>query len=437
MTDINKIAESAMLLGGVGPKRKSGTNGYTQGMRHPYLKAEGQMYTERVGELADNVFEAQCQGFNENDFYEYEDVLIRSAPAVNAATGELMPDDWQRIYVVSPAEYDELRPGAYIKFADNTWVVYKGENIGSALGSAIVRRCNSVIHALDFYGNIQTVPMSFAKMGTLSNASHATENSIVAKNYMQCVCQLNNISRELAENSRIILGKTAYSMRGLNDFTREFTDDEGSIHLLSFTIEKSEPLEQDSIEKQCADYKSFSWELAVTANGTMRTGTSQKIKTESIRMGEKVQSSTEKPIDYIYSSSNASLTVDAEGTVYAAENGAATITVALAQNPTVKREISIEAAESGGTYVAFTSSPLSELAEYETAEVSAALFQNGEATDAPVRFSLSGADGKTYSAEILTDRSIRVSCYGASMNPLIIKAESGGQEAVMTVRLTA
>lgn len=437
MADLKKIAKSAAMLGGR-PMNRSTGKGYDTGLTKQYFAEATQDYTEEYGDLASNCYDAECQGLDSEDFYTYRKVKIRVFPAASSRTGELMPDDWQEMYIIKPTGLNYVPQGAYLTFAGNKWLVYKGKNVGTVLGSAIIRRCNSVINVLDWYGNIVSVPMSFSKMATLGNASHASENSIIAKNYISCICQKNEYSSAFAENTRMILGKAAYSMRGLNDFTREFTDEPGSIHLLTFTIERSEPLEQDSIELQCADYFSFSWDIRITAATSMRVGSSQQLNITSVRMGTEVNSTEKHPISYAFSSSDPDvMTVSESGIITAAGIGTATITATLVQNPKISKSIQMESAESGGTYLAFTNTPIHALAEFEEYTVSAALFQSGEVTDEPVTFTFTGAPVSSYEVVRSGKNGVTIRCYIASTTPLTIGAESGGERAEMIIWLTS
>lgn len=438
MADLKALARNAAMLGGISLSKKQPHSRYDQNLNRQYLASETQTYVRETAMLASNVYTAECQGYDEEDFYSYKTIKIRCSPAASSATGEMMPDDWQKVHVINPANLGFLPVGAYLSFGGNQWIVYKGNNIASALADGIIRRCNSVINTLDWYGNIVAVPMSYAKMGTLGNASHASENSIVAKNYISCICQLNEYSKSFGENTRLILGKTAYSMRGLNDFTREFTDDPDSVHLLSFTIERSEPLEQDSIELQCADYHSFSWDIRLKANKSMRTGTTQKIEVSSVRMGEAVEGTEEHPISYVFTSSDESiLTISPDGIIYAQASGTANITVSLGENPKVQETIEISAAESGSSFVEFTTAPVSQLREYESAEISAAYFENGAATDAEISFEFTGAASNAYAAEKQGSNSYLITAYAASKEPLTIKVSANGYSSEMEIMLTS
>lgn len=434
--DLNKLARNAGMVGGCDYAPMRNEWRHSQGLQTQYFTHPTQANAVDVGDIADNVFNTACQGVDSTkDWYEYTPIQIRSTFASSSATGELQPDDWQRIYVIQPAGLTYIPIGSYMQYANNWWIVYKPNNMGLGLGQAVVRRCNAVINVLDYYGNVASVPMSYAKMGTLGNASHATENSITAKNYISCVCQLNEHSKAFAENTRLLLGNMAYAMRGVNNFTREFTNDADSVHIITFTIELTEPLPQDDFDNGVADGLSFKWQLSVTAEESMNVGATQTITVKSVRNGENVADSTEYPISYIFSSSDENvLTVDENGLISAIGEGTATVTVKLKQNPNVAQSVTITAASAGDGYVAFTSTPLTALHSFETAEISAAWFENGAATDEAVTFSFTGADEDAYSTEISGNRA-KLTCYGLAAKPLVVTASHGESTAQMSIEL--
>lgn len=438
MADLREAARNAAMVGGIRYPQGAGVN-YDEGLQRQFFAEETREYAAKVGKIASDVYEGTAQGLDRADFFSFKPVLLRSSSAAKGATGENMPDDWQHVHLLKPKSANELPPGAYLTYANNTWIVYKGTNIGSVLADGIVRRCNAVIHTLDWYGNIVGVPMSYAKMGTLGNASHASENSIVAKNYISCVCQRNAVSAAFRENTRFILGNTAYSMRGVNDFTREFTDEADSVHLMTFTIEMSEPMPQDSIEQQCADYFSFRWEIGISGERAMKTGTTRPLSVKSARMGVVVESTEENPISYLFSSSDESVaTVDASGNVTAVGEGSAEITVTLAQNPSISATWSVSAEASPEDSVSFTTSVPETLREYESAVLNAAVFENGEPTGETVNWTFTGAAENCYGVGENEDGSRTITCYCASAVPLTVTiAAANGLSDSREILLTA
>lgn len=438
MANLRKIANNAAVIGGADYSHPTNGRKYEKTLCKQYFEKATQAYVQEVGEYASNTYKAEVQGLDTDDFYKWRKVIVRSATASTSTTGELMPDDWQRVKIVKPSYMDYLPQGAYLKFANNTWVVYKSRNMSSFLGGGICRRCNSVVNVLDWYGNVVAVPMSYAKMGTLGNASHASENTITSKNYISCMCQLNEYSKDWTENTRLILGKAAYAMRGLDDFTREFTDEQGSGHLLTFTIERTQPLEQDNMELQVADYWSYDWRIDVSALNEMRIGGTQQLSVNSVRNGENVSSTEEHPIEYYFTSSNLSvLDVDDNGLVTAVGEGDATIEVTLMQNERFTTSVNVKVSASGNNYVAFTNAPAAQMRPFESDIVSAAWFEDGVATDEPVQITFSGASTKTYSVTDNGDGTFTLTVYAASNVPLTVTATHDGDTVTANVVLTA
>lgn len=436
MADIVKFANTAATLSGRGAFPKKNREYSDGSLQTQYFQNETVAYAAEVGHLASNVFSADCQGLNTENFFEWRKVKLRSIRAAQAQTGSTMPGDWQRIYLIAPTNFTYLPQGAMVKYADNTWIVFKDKNIAAVFGSAIVRRCNAVINLLDWYGNVVHLPISYAKMETLGNAPHTTENTITSKNYIACICQLNEYSEKFTENTRIILGKTAYAMRGLDNFTREFTDDPDSAHLLTFTIERTELQSFDNAELGVADYYGLLWKIEVGYANSMRPGMTQQITAKSRRNNAYADGDAEHPVSYVYSSSDENvLTVDENGLVTAVGEGTASITVSLAQNPGVSQTVEIEVPAAENEYVAFTGTIPTVLHEYAPITVSAAYFENGVATEEPVEISFSGPEKSAYAAVADGKSGYTLTAYHASPIPLTITARYGDYTATAEVRI--
>lgn len=436
MATITQLAQTAGTLSGNGWSMKS-NRAYKDGsLQTQYFQNETVAYVQQMGHIASNVYAADCQGLNPDDFFEWRRVKLRSIRAAQAQTGSTMPGDWQRIYLINPANYTYLPQGALLKYADNTWIVFKDKNIAAIHGSAIVRRCNAVVNVLDWYGNIVPVPISYAKMETLGNAPHTTENTITSKNYIAVICQLNEYTESFTENTRVLLGKTAYAIRGVDDFTREFTDDPDSVHLLTFTIERVEVQPHDNVQLGVADYGGFSWEIAVNWNNSMTVGQTQTISATSQRNNVSVADTEEHPISYYYDSSDETvLTVDENGLVTAVGLGTASITVTLAQNPDITETVEIEVPSAESAYVAFTTTIPEKMHEYDAINVSATYFENGEATNETVSITFTGPENGAYSVNPGNANTYGLISYHASPKPLVITARCGAYSATATVCL--
>lgn len=436
MPDLNALARDALLLGVAGSVRTSNGAKYRTGLQKQYFRDETVLYSAEVGALASNVYETEAQGINLDDWYSFVPIKVRVDNAVQVSSGELMQDDWMKIYIIQPTGIDTIGQGAYMYFDSNWWMVYKPKGVYTVRGTALIRRCNTVINKLDYYGNIVSVPMVFTKLGTLGNAPSVSENMILSKNYMNCFCQLNDITREFTENTRMIQGKAAYAIRGINDFTREYTEDQDSVHIMAFTMERQEPLEQDNIELQVADYYSFTWNISLTANGAMIVGNTQTIQCNSYRNEVLVESTEEHPISYTFESSDDSIaTVNGNGEIQAVGEGYAIITVTLDQNKKKKQTVAINVEASLENRVIFTTTPVDVLDELDSCIVTAAYLENGVDTGEEVEFSFSGAPERAYGATYLGNNTYEIKCFNASKKPLVIAITAHGKTNVMKIRL--
>lgn len=436
MPDLNTLARDAILLGVTGTARKSNSAKKRTGLQKQYFRDETLLYTEEVGDFASNVYETAAQGINLNDWYSYVPIKIRVDNAVQVSSGELMTDDWMRIYIIQPTGIDTIGQGAYMFFDSNWWMVYKPKGVLTVRGQALVRRCNTVINKLDYYGNVVSVPMAFTKLGTLGNAPNVTENMILSKNYMNCYCQLNSITKEFTENTRMIQGKAAYAIRGINDFTREYTEERDSVHIMAFTIERQEPLEQDNLDLQVADYYSFSWNVSLDANDHMVINSTQRIIPTSYRNECLVSSTEEHPISYTFKSSDESvISIDENGLATAVGNGEAVITVVLDQNKSINQSIIVSVTAVGESKVIFTTTPIKVLDEYDSCLISAAYLRDGIETQDEVTFSFSGASERCYSASKVNTNTYEVRCYNASRVPLTVTIEANGSTDEMCIKL--
>lgn len=436
MDELNTLARDAILLGVTGSVRTSNSARKRTGLQKQYFREETLAFTEDIGYLASNVYETAAQGINFDDWYSYVPIKIRVDNAVQVSSGELMTDDWMRIYIIQPTGIDTIGQGAYMFFDNNWWMVYKPKGVTTVRGQALVRRCNTVINKLDYYGNIVSIPMAFTKLGTLGNAPNVTENMILSKNYMNCYCQLNSMTREFTENTRMIQGKAAYAIRGINDFTREYTEEPDSVHIMAFTIQREEPLEQDNLDLQVADYYSFSWVISLNANDHMAMGSTQTIIPTSYRNECLVAGTDEHPISYKFESSDETvLTVSESGEVTTVGEGEATVRVTLNQNHEIRQSVNISVTATGESKVIFTSTPVTVLDEYDLCLISASYLNEGIETEDEVTFTFSGAPTRCYGVSAVGLNKYEVRCFNASRTPLTVTIEAHGSTDSMCIKL--
>lgn len=264
-----------------------GTNNpHTESDQEQYYIGETKEFFLQNLQWAHNMVLAQVQGIDYRDFYQYTECRIRTAKIIDPTTGQNLGDDWQRM-IIENANIDFIPRGAKVHFNGNTWLVTNPDNIASATGTAIIKRCNATWHHLDWYGNVLAEPFCYGQGGNdLATANNVKINMILMDAYQHCFMQLNDETRELAHNRRILLGDQAYSVRGLQNFVQEFGDELDSVHIQFFDVSREETLHSiDDVVNRVADGKGFKWEIALSGTDELAVGDSYQFTAKSIRNG--------------------------------------------------------------------------------------------------------------------------------------------------------
>lgn len=363
---------------------------YDSGPITSRYSVETALMYEKIAPYAGNVFEAKIQGLNYEDFYAWTDVLLRAAPVVDASTGDNMNPDWQRIMIID-RHIDFIPAGAYVQFNGNTWIVYNPDNVTSDIGTGVVQRCNATYNSLDWYGNVVKTPMVVAKGKVLASSPYYMEYSAIMDGYGHILMQYNEDTKDVHDNTRFILGNSAYAFYGVVNYAQEFTGDENSVHIIKSDFRVNEVLENDDLENKVADGKSFRLELDVPDSITVRNGEAMPLSAIVRRNGETVTDSESHPINVLYIPDMFDICSYYSGQVHGNSVGNATIRCTLAQNPSISSNVSVTVEEPPmNDYVGFTSTVPDSAPVFSTFPVSAAFFHEGEATNDPVKFYLSG-----------------------------------------------
>ena len=245
------IANGVMLGSPFGPQY--GTNNpYNCDTQTQYYAQRTKMFNAERLPWASNVVSAQIQGLNYSDFYTYATVNIRTANLIDPTTGLNLGSDWQRIICLD-MNVDFLPRGAKVVFNGNVWLVINPMNVQSITGTSVIRRCNALWNYLDEDGNVQSEPFCFGQGAyDLATTDYVQEQMILMKGYQHCVMQLNQATSVLKQNYRMILGNNAYSVRGVQNFVLEFSQDASSTHIQYFDLQITEPLESDDMVNKVA-----------------------------------------------------------------------------------------------------------------------------------------------------------------------------------------
>lgn len=429
--------KNGLLTGGVFFASGGNQPGEYGDRERRFFERQTVRFAQDKAKYASDYFKAMAQGIMPDAPFEWTEIKLRMADAVRPSASITRNfDDYKNILIAEPP-IDYVRPGTKIECMGNTWLAVNPANISSPIGNGIVRRCNAVWNYLDYYGNLHSEPIIVDKLRANANDSDDQESGLITKGWFNVTAQYNCATRQLNTNSRMILGSGAYRITGYSDFQTEFTGDRGSVRLLEFTIRYEEPNDViDDLVNHVAGGKTFSWEISAAAKTVLRPGETAQITAESRRNGEAAESTEEHPVNYLYVSSDTEIiSVDAQGLITAVSDGEAEVTVTLEENPAYSAKFGVTVEAAGAEdHVEFLGTVPDEIAAFQSAEFSAAYFENGEQTDAPVAWELSGAAEGTYSYETDENR-ITVRCWGGSVTPLTVTAFRNGSEAAKDIFL--
>ena len=434
---INKSLKNAMLTGNGLVAWGNNAPGQYNDRQHQYFSAETRTFTQQMARYSSDYVQARVQGLDAQNPYSWQERTIRMADIVKPTAAIQRDFDDYKMILFADRDIEYIMQGAKIEAMGSTWIVYNPLNISGSDGAAVVRRCNAVWNFFDFYGNVISEPILVENTRANANDSDTQNSMSIAKGYFNVLCQYNDHTRQIDTNTRMILGTAAYRVTGYSDFDMEYTGDYGSVRMLQYSIRFEEAnFAIDDMENHVAGGKAFSWGITVNAPDKLRVGATAQCTAESVRNGQNVVSSGENPISYYYTSSDKSvLTVNNDGLITAVAEGTATITATLTQNPaySAAMELTVTETEDG---VAFTSTIPQTLGAFESANVTAAYFLDGEEQADPLTWYVGGADETAYSYAVSTDgKSVSIDCFGYSPTPLIVTAAIGADSATASIAL--
>lgn len=407
-----------------------------QNQQKQYMNDQTRRFIAERAYLSSDFVVAEVQGITDN-FYDYVTTKIRFSDIIPKSSLTKKNDDFKEVLFADP-KISYIPMGAKIKTMGSTWLVTNPSNISSVYTSAVVVRCNTSYNSYNEYGALVTEPIYVEKASMLGNDDVTKQNLVLLDGYFNIICQLNENTRKLGENQRIMLGSMPYHITGFTDFIQEFSGDRESVHLLNFTARLEEVTANDDNEDNYVANGNVE-EYTATINGgtgAIKVGDSLQLSASLILNYDEVIPTSENPISWIWSSSDSKvLSVSESGLVTALSLGNAVVEATLAQNTSIKASVSISATGSvNAPYVQFTGFSDTSISQYDSEIYTAAYFENGEQTDAPIEWSFSGASEVDYTAEI-DGNSVMITCDSASDIPLVITATCNGYSAMVSVSL--
>lgn len=403
-----------------------------------YLANRTSLFNATRAYLATDYVEANVQGTNPDNFYEWLTTYIRLADISKLSANASKKADDYKIVLFPQLGISYVAIGAKIQTMGSTWIVINPQNISSPSAKTIVARCNASYNSYDYYGNVITEPLVVEKYAMLGNDNANSSNMVLMDGYFNVTCQLNSNTQNLKQNSRLILGNKAYHITGITDFIQEFSGDRNSCHLLSFTVRLEEPTEYDDVcTNFIANGNNYSFGATVNGVSSMKVGQQQAFTATFLQNGVEISSTTAYPLTWQWRSSNNLIaTVNENGVVAANTTGNCQIIASLLENPNVYASFDLSVEEAQTTsYTAFNGFIPQSITQFETVTINAAYYQNGEITDFPLTWSFAGAKNCYIATTAINTLSTEIMCVSPSSEPLTITVEYDGITSSIQIAL--
>lgn len=431
-----KYIQGVALQSGAGIGPVSNTPTQYGNRQHQYLAHRTEQFVKARAKYSSDFVQANVQGLVAEDFYRYLTTFIRFDDiAAQSATGSKNVDD-VKVILFSEPSIDYFPIGAKIQTMGSTWLCINPSNISSVHSTAIVQRCNAAYCLYDYYGNIVTEPIIVEKVAMASNSNSTPENLVMMEGYFNVTCQLNEYTKALGQNQRLILGSKAYHITGFTDFIQEFTGDYDSVHLLRFSIRIEEPTESDDLINHIENGKNYSFSAEISGADEITAGESTQLTAHFIKNETEVQATEQYPLTWEWASSDNTLaTVSADGAITAINEGDVQISAHLAQSKEITAVFNMKINKANtNPFVNFIGAIPAEIEQFDNATIEAGYYENGALTSNIVEWSFSGADEKSYYT-VINDNYVTISCLRADDNPLIVTATYGEYKISVAISL--
>ena len=402
------------------------------------------MFDAQRDYLATDYVKARVQGLDPNDFYAWTETYIRlsdvSTQSVTAFDSKQY-DDFKEI-LFPDRSIDYIPVGAYVETMGSIWLVVNPSNMGTATANTVIARCRAHYNFYDAYGNILQEPLVVDRRAMLSNRKENPSNIELHEGYFNVKCQINENTMKITDNTRFILGRNAFHVTGLTDFFEEFTFDDESAHIMTFTIRREEPQVNDDMEKRIADGLLYKWSMGLNVPAIMhlKDDTPVQLEPKLIFNGEIMKSSEETPLTWEYKViSGSGIQVSETGLLSATGSGmGGMLSITLKENPKMTKTIyvSIVSGTYGRGILSFNNSVPATLTQYSSVVIQGVYLWNNAPTDYPLEWEFSQADPDAYTAVVGDDhRSATITCLSPSEQPLEIKISYGSQWAATHLKL--
>lgn len=425
MANLQEIAQQAALNGRLVKSYGERQPARYKDKQFEYYADPTHLFKEKMLEYASDFFEAMIQNWDNNG--EWESVYIRMADVVRpSAAIQRHFDEYKMILPREPA-LNYLQPGTKIQAMGSYWIVVNPVNISGGDGAGIVRKCNTVWNHLDWYGNVVSEPIIVENDRANASSPDAQTDQRIATGYYNVICQYNDFTRQINDNTRLILGSKAYQVTGYGDFNQEFTGDYSTVRLLNFSIRVlTQNDATDDMVNHVAGGLTFNMEATIVAQDKLIVGATRFASVRTVKDGEIIDpADDEHPVSYTYSSDNPAVATVTTGTgaIYGVSAGTANITATMVQNPNITSTMTVTV-DAQMECVYFVDGGDASLDAYQKKVLSARYVNaQGQITNpSSYEWTFSGAEDGSYSVTVSGNRNYRatVICYGYSETPLTV-----------------
>lgn len=394
----------------------------------PYYADVTEIFTQEYARYASDYMGGTLQYFDENGGMVFEDVTFRFANVVNPSAAIQRHFDDYKIVLFDQRKFDYLQPGAKLVTMGSTWIAFNPDNISSTVANGIFRRCNAVWNYLDFWGNVVSEPIIVEPERANASTPDAQNSQRISTGYYNVICQYNDFTRQVNDNTRIILGSKSYEVTGYGDFSTEFTGDYSTLRLLSFSIRVQAKNDvTDDMANHVAGGLAFDYKATIYGLDSVTIGKNTTYSVVSFRNGEQLPMTGDEAPVYTFSVDNAfAATITTGGNLTALQAGTVTITATLAQNPNIQATKEVEIIGVGSAGIRFRSQIPTSAEPYTSFEITAGIYDSGGnfVSSDYVDWTLSGANESAYSYAV-NRNTITVNVFGYSATPLVITASKG------------
>lgn len=425
MADLKKIAAQAAANGRLIKSYPERQPSQYADKQFEYYADPTHLFKDKMLEYASDYFEALLQNWDNGG--AWETVYIRMADVVRPSAAIQRHFDEYKMVLPRDPSINYLQPGTKLQAMGSYWIVVNPVNISGGDGAGIVRRCNTVWNHLDWYGNVVSEPIVVENDRANASSPDAQTDQRIATGYYNVICQYNDFTRQINDNTRLILGSKAYQVTGYGDFDTEFTGDYDTRRLLYFSIRVLTLNDAtDDMENHVAGGLTFSMSATASAQKKIGIDVTRYAQVRTIRNGTEVNPyDAEHPFSYTYSSDNTDVATVTTGTgqIRGVGLGTATITATMVQNPSVTASVTISV-EATMNSVYFVDPAPSGLDAYQSVELVARFVNAQGATTQPsvFKWAFTGAADGSYSVVLggIRDNTAIITCYGYSETPLTV-----------------